>query len=96
MKALGVTRTGLQTTVRVQALVMATVAVLIGVPLGLVAGRLAWVGFAESVGVPPFPTVPLVTLSAIAAGVLVACLIAGILPAAMAARTQVNETLRSE
>lgn len=96
LKALGVTRTGLQTTVRVQALVMATVAVLIGVPLGLVAGRLAWVGFAESVGVPPFPTVPLVTLSAIAAGVLVACLIAGILPAAMAARTQVNETLRSE
>lgn len=96
LKALGVTRTGLQTTVLVQALVMAAVAVLVGVPLGLVAGRLAWRRFAESVGVPPFPTAPVVTLAAIAAGVLVACLLAGALPAAIAARTRVNEALRSE
>jgi len=96
LKALGVTRTGLQTAVRVQALIMATVAVLIGVPSGLVAGRLAWGRFAESVGVPPFPTVPVITLAAIAAGVFAACLLAGALPAAMAARTRVNEALRSE
>jgi putative ABC transport system permease protein len=96
LKTLGLARGELRATIRAQALVTALAAVVAGLPLGLVAGRLAWTRFAEGVGVPPSPVLPPVALALIAIGALVACVLGSALPATLAARTPVSQTLRIE
>ncbi|MEJ7845233.1 MAG: FtsX-like permease family protein [Acidimicrobiales bacterium] len=96
LKALGLARAELRATIRAQALVTALVAVVAGLPLGVVAGRLAWTRFAEGVGVPPSPVQPPVALALIVLVALAAGAIGSALPAALAARTPVNEALRAE
>ena len=41
-----------------QVTTVTTLALLIGIPVGIIAGRLAWVGFTTSLGIPPDATVP--------------------------------------
>lgn len=96
LKTLGLARGELRATIRAQALVTALAAGVAGLPLGLVAGRLAWTRFAEGVGVPPSPVLPPVALALIAIGALVACVLGSALPATLAARTPVSQTLRIE
>jgi ABC-type lipoprotein release transport system permease subunit len=96
LKSLGMRRSQLRAVVACQASTILVVAVVVGVPLGIAAGRWAWTAFASEIGVVPAPVVP---AAALALGVL-AILVAGNLlatwPAAVAARTSVARVLRSE
>jgi hypothetical protein len=96
MSALGVTRRGARLVVVAQAAVVVVVGILVGVPVGLVAGRSGWRAIAERVPLvfrsPLEPaTVALVVLAAVGAALVLA-----VLPARRAARTRAATVLRAE
>jgi hypothetical protein len=96
LKVLGLTRRQMREAVAWQASVILLAAALIGVPLGLAAGRWAWTSFAASLGVVPVTVVPgLVLLTGfivlLAAGNLLAAI-----PGSVAARTRPATMLQPE
>jgi hypothetical protein len=96
LKALGFIRRQVSATVAWQATILAAVALLIGLPLGVAAGRWGWVLVNQGLGSPAEPITPaLVVLVVIPATVLVANLVAA-LPARAAAATRPAVVLRSE
>ena len=68
--------------------------VLIGLPLGIVAGRVAWRGVASGIGVVPTAEVPVVWVTALAAAVVALTLLAAVVPGRLAARTSPALALR--
>jgi putative ABC transport system permease protein len=64
LQTLGLTHRQLRGIVAWQTVTLLVVAVVVGLPLGIVAGRLAWAGFATSLGVVPITVVPLIPLLA--------------------------------
>ena len=96
LKVLGFERTQISQVVAWQATTVVAIAALIGVPVGIAAGRWGWTIFAEEIGVIPDSVVPLVPmLVLIPAALLIANLIAAA-PAALAARTPPAAVLRTE
>ena len=96
LKTLGFTRRQVLGTVAWEASAFAAVALLIGLPLGVIAGRWAWAVFANAAGVSTAATVPLATvLLAIPATLLAANLIAAA-PGWEAARLRPALVLRTE
>jgi len=96
LKTLGMTRGQVRAVVAWQTTLTLLIAVVVGAPLGVLGGRLAWRGFAGSLGVVPIVEVPLATLVlGLAALVLAGDLLAA-LPAAVAARTRPGVELRTE
>jgi len=96
LKSLGMRRSQLRAVVFSQESTILAVAIVIGIPTGIAAGRWAWTAFANAIGVVPAPVVP---TAALALGVLALLAAGNILatwPAAIAARTSVALTLRSE
>jgi hypothetical protein len=74
---------------------LACAALIIGIPLGVLCGRLAWRIFARQLGIPPVIDVP--HLLAVIAPVAVALAVAlAALPGESAARARPAEILRSE
>jgi hypothetical protein len=67
-----------------------------GIPAGVAAGRWAWQSFASSIGIVPAPAVPLLTLAAGLAGLLLAGNLLASGPALLAARTPPAAALRAE
>ena len=96
LKTLGFTRRQLAGAVAWQASVIAATGLVIGVPLGIAAGRWLWLAFARELSAVPNPVIPAtsVTLAALAALIL-ANLVAA-LPGRRAARTPAAEVLRAE
>jgi hypothetical protein len=96
LKTIGFVRGQVQATVAWQATAFATAALIIGIPLGIAAGRWWWALFAGRMGIVSVPVVPLAAVGALLpAGVLLANVVAAI-PARIAARTQPALVLRSE
>jgi MacB-like periplasmic core domain/FtsX-like permease family len=96
LKALGLRRGQLLRVVAWQASALAAAALLVGLPLGVLAGRWAWALFAHSVGVAPEPAIPaLLVLAAIPATLLLANAIAAG-PGWAAARLSPATVLRAE
>jgi hypothetical protein len=96
LKTLGFVRRDLRTAVGFQATTIVCIALLIGVPIGIAAGRWVWTLLADDLGVLSQPRVPmLLLLATVAAAVALANLIA-LWPARVAARTPVANVLRSE
>jgi hypothetical protein len=96
LKTLGLTRRQVSGAVAWQASVLAGIAALIGVPLGLGTGRWAWITFAGRLGVPARPVLPLlVALLAVPATLVIGNLV-GTVPAWIAARTQPAAVLRTD
>jgi len=96
LKTLGFVRGQVSATVAWQATTLAAVALLAGLPLGVAAGRWAWVLVNQGLGSPAGPVTPgMPLLAAVPAAVLVANLIAA-LPARAAAATRPAVVLRSE
>src|SRR5580698_5088935 len=62
LKAIGMTRGQVRAVVAWQTTLTLLIAVLIGGPLGIIGGRLAWHAFAGSLGVVPLVEVPLLPL----------------------------------
>jgi ABC-type antimicrobial peptide transport system permease subunit len=96
LKTLGFTRRQVLGTVAWQASAFAAVALLVGLPAGVIAGRLAWEVFADQAGVSAAATVPLLTvLLAVPVTLLLANLIAA-WPGWHAARVRPAVVLRAE
>jgi ABC-type antimicrobial peptide transport system permease subunit len=96
LKTLGFTRRQVLAAVAWEASAFAVVALLAGLPLGVVAGRWAWAFFANAAGVSAAATVPLGTvLLAVPATLLAANLIAAV-PGWEAARLRPALVLRTE
>jgi hypothetical protein len=95
LKTVGFVTRQVRATVAWQATALACAGLIVGVPLGLLAGRWAWVLFASQVAIVPAPVISPLTLLAIPVVLLVANAIAAI-PARSAARTQPAVILRTE
>jgi FtsX-like permease family len=96
LKTLGFVRPQLRGTLAWQATTLVAIALLIGLPTGIAAGRWGWRVFAGQLGVLPDPVVPLVAIFvAVPSALILANLIAA-LPGRAAARTQPAIILRSE
>jgi len=95
LKTLGFTTRQLAATVAWQASIIAVVAVVIGVPIGVAAGRQLWILFARNINAVPQPTVP-ASLILVAGGVLILANLVAAVPARIAARTPAALVLRTE
>jgi hypothetical protein len=96
LKTLGFTKRGLAATIAWQSTVVAVMAVVVGVPLGIAVGRQLWILFAHSINAVPEPTVSVPALAAVIVGAVVfANVVAGI-PGRIAARTPAALVLRAE
>jgi len=96
LKTLGFVRRQVSAAVAWQSTVLAAIAAVIGVPLGVAAGRLLWGLFADQLGVAARARTPVVAVVvAVPAALLAANLIAAV-PARIAARTRPAVVLRSE
>lgn len=95
LKTLGFVKREVATSVAWQVSTFAVIGLGIGMPLGVILGRWLWSLFADQIGVPPSPAVPLPVLLAIPVVLVVANLI-GAAPARSAARTRPAVVLRSE
>jgi hypothetical protein len=96
LKTLGMRRYQLLGVVAWQASALAVAAVIIGIPLGTVAGRWIWAAFAGSVGIATGASIPvLIVLSVIPCTLLLANALAAV-PAWTAARIRPAAALRTE
>jgi hypothetical protein len=96
LKTIGFVRGQVAATVAWQATILAAVALLVGLPLGVAAGRWAWLLVNQGLGSLANPVTPAIALVvAVPATVLVANLVAA-LPARAAAATRPAVVLRSE
>jgi putative ABC transport system permease protein len=96
LKALGFERRQVSAAIRWQATIVATLALLIGLPIGVLAGLEIWRWFANGLGVAPNASVP---LAALVVAVPIVLLIANAIaaaPAWAAARVRPSTVLRAE
>jgi hypothetical protein len=94
--ALGLTRRQVGAIIRWQASTIAAVALAVGIPLGLVLGRLAWQVFAERIGVGTDSAVPIVALAILVPFTLLVANLLAAYPARSVARMHPALALRSE
>ena len=96
LKTLGFTRRQVATTIASLAMTLVGLSLLVGIPLGMVAGRWTWRSFANALGIADVVSTPglaLVALIAVAVGL---AMVVAALPARVAARTRPALVLRSE
>ncbi len=86
----------LATVVAWESSVAVTIGAIVGVPLGIVVGRLLWELFASGIHAVPAPSVPALDVLAIALGALVLANIMAIIPGRIAARTRTALLLLAE
>jgi hypothetical protein len=96
LKTLGFVRRQVAATVAWQATTFAVVALVLGLPLGLAAGRWAWQLTAAALGVDSGPVVPGAAVLAVVAGTLVAANLVAAGPGRVASRLRPAAALRSE
>ena len=94
LRALGYNDRDLRATVRWQAGAMMAVGVVVGIPLGVIVGRVAWRAFANQLGVVPRADSPIALLAITAVLAIALALIASIAPGRTAARLSPVEALR--
>jgi ABC-type antimicrobial peptide transport system permease subunit len=96
LKTLGLLRSQLLRVVSWQAVALAAAALLVGLPLGLLAGRWAWLLFADSAGVGSQADVPVLLVLLVIPVTLVLAVLLAIVPGWTAARIRPALILRSE
>ncbi len=74
----------------------AVVGIVVGIPLGLVAGRWLWDLFAEEINAVPYRTVSVPSVVLVAFGTVLLANLVAALPARSAARTPTAVMLRAE
>ena len=96
LRTLGFTSRQLRVSVRVQALAMMLGGFVVGAPLGIAVGRIAWRAFASELGVVSVVSTPIawIVLTGVGGAVIAALAAAG--PARLAARTKPAVMLRAE
>jgi putative ABC transport system permease protein len=96
LKTMGFVRRQLAAAVAWQATVAAVVGIVVGLPLGVIAGRWLWNLFADQIYAVPYPTVPVLSLVLVALGTFVLANVVAAVPARTAARTPTAVLLRTE
>ena len=96
LRTLGFTRRQVRGAVSWQAGALTGVALGIGIPAGILCGRLAWRVFTDQLGIPPAPVVPLATLGVLVLVALALALAIAAVPGESAARARPAQILRSE
>jgi putative ABC transport system permease protein len=96
LRALGFTSWQVRGSLCWQALTLAGIALLIGVPAGIACGRLCWQAFAYQLGITPVVAVPAAVLSIMAASWLAAAAVIAALPGETATRNPPAQVLHSE
>ena len=95
-RALGLRPRQVRRTAAWAAVAFTSAALLIALPLGIVAGRLTWRAYAESLGVVPTPFVPWNELAGLAAATLLLAVLLDLAAAWRQNRLSTAEVLRSE
>ncbi len=95
LKALGFVSRQVRATVAWQATAIAATGLVIGLPLGVAAGRWAWTLLARGFAIEPVPVISALVLLSVPAVLLMANLVAAV-PGRAAARTQPAVVLRTE
>ncbi len=93
---MGLAASQIRATLLAQALMTVAITLAVGIPLGIVAGRLTWSYFAHDIGVLPDPTVPVLTIVTFAAGTAALCALVSLVPSAALRRTRPARVLRTE
>jgi ABC-type lipoprotein release transport system permease subunit len=93
---IGFVRRQVALTVIWQALAIALIAVIVGIPLGVALGRLIWRLFADNLGVVSIPIVVIASISLVGIGTLVSALLLAVWPALAAARHSTGGLMRDE
>jgi predicted lysophospholipase L1 biosynthesis ABC-type transport system permease subunit len=96
LKTLGFSRRQVRATIAWHASTVAAVGVVIGLPLGLVAGRIVWLVVADELGVATDPTWPVLGIVLLVPAAFLAVNLIAMLPALRAANTRPAVVLRSE
>jgi ABC-type lipoprotein release transport system permease subunit len=96
LKSLGMLRRQIAYCVSWQTTTIALIAIVIGVPLGVAAGRVVWSAFADNLGVGTQPVVASARILAIALGALLVANVLASIPAFLAARERPATLLRNE
>jgi ABC-type lipoprotein release transport system permease subunit len=96
LKTLGFTRRQLAATIAWQSTVVALVGLVIGVPLGIAAGRWLWILFARQLSAVADPVIPAVSVALAALAALILANLVAALPGRRAARTPAALLLRAE
>jgi len=96
LRTIGFTRRQVRAAVAWQAATLMAGALALGIPAGLICGRLAWLAFTREVGVLPVLQVPPLTFGVLVPAALVIALVVSALPAGSAAQTKPAGILRSE
>jgi ABC-type antimicrobial peptide transport system permease subunit len=96
LRTLGFTSRQLRVSVRVQALAMMLGGFVVGAPIGIAVGRIAWRVFASQLGVVTVTSTPVAWIVVAAAGGAAIAALAAAVPARLAARMKPAVTLRAE
>jgi predicted lysophospholipase L1 biosynthesis ABC-type transport system permease subunit len=96
LRALGADRGWIGRTVHVQASTIAVVALIGGIPLGIVAGRIVFRLLVDQLGLVSDPTMPVVLIAVTSVAVLVLANLAAVIPGRRAARLPIASLLRAE
>ncbi len=96
LKTLGFTRRQLAGAVAWQSSVIAVIGLVVGVPVGIAAGRWLWLAFARELSAVPDPSVPVGSIALAGLGALLLANVVAALPGRHAARTPAAEVLRAE
>ena len=96
LRSLGVTRRQVAIVVAASGSAVAAVALVIGIPLGIVAGNIGWSAIAHSLYVAPATVVPFLAIAAAGAGLLVLSNLIALAPARSAVRRSPGGALRAE
>jgi ABC-type lipoprotein release transport system permease subunit len=95
LRSIGFTRGQVRRTISWQACTLTGVALALGIPVGIVCGRVAWRLFAGQLGIEPIVVLPVILVLVVPAALVLAAAVAAV-PGESAARTRPAEILRSE
>jgi hypothetical protein len=96
LKMLGFTRRQLAAAVAWQSTTAVAIGTIVGVPLGIVLGRLLWDAFVHQIYAVPLPVVPVLSVVLVAVGGLVIANVVAALPGRIAAASPTATLMRAE
>jgi ABC-type antimicrobial peptide transport system permease subunit len=94
LKSLGFVRRQVALSVSWQTTTVAVIGIVLGVPLGIAAGRAVWTAFASNLGVVAIPVVSAWVIAAIALGTLAVANLLAVGPAIVASRAKAATLLK--
>jgi ABC-type antimicrobial peptide transport system permease subunit len=95
LRSIGFTRRQVRSAISWQAGTLTVVALSLGIPAGILCGRVAWRLFAGQLGIEPVVVLPLILVLVVPAALVLAMAVAAV-PGESAARTRPAEILRGE